>query len=345
MNVALVGVTGYSGMVLYQLLQQHPEVAMVRLFGHPDSQPQPLMAAVPNFIGDQTLIEPLDAAVVMASCDLIFFATSAGVTTELATPFIEADFPVIDLSGDYRLEDPETFTKWYHKPAPATATATATLQQSHYGLAEFADAAGHNYIANPGCYATATLLGLAPLVQQHLIDPTSIIVDAKSGTSGAGKKLATSTHFSQTDENLQLYKVNQHQHIPEIMQQLKVWDASVPAIQFTTTLLPLVRGIMDTIYAKTDATAEQLHAAFAETYADSPFVRVLPVGQLPTLKEVVGTNYCDLGISYNPVTHTVLVVSVIDNLVKGAAGQAVQNLNQYFGFSATAGLQLTAVMP
>lgn len=341
MNVALVGVTGYSGMVLYQLLQQHPEVATVRLFGHPDSQPQPLMEAVPNFVADQTLIEPLDTATVMASCDVIFFATSAGVTTELAGPFIEADFPVIDLSGDYRLQDPQTFTKWYHKPAPATAA----LQNSHYGLVEFANAAGHNYIANPGCYATATLLGLAPLVQQQLIDPASIIVDAKSGTSGAGKKLAASTHFSQTDENLQLYKVNQHQHIPEIMQQLKIWNANVPAIQFTTTLLPIVRGIMDTIYAKSEATAEQLQAAFTATYADSPFVRVLPAGQLPTLKEVVGTNYCDLGISYNPVTHTVLVVSVIDNLVKGAAGQAVQNFNQYFGFSATAGLQLTAVMP
>lgn len=315
MNVALVGVTGYSGMVLYQLLQQHPEVTTVRLFGHPDSQPQPLMEAVPNFVADQTLIEPLDTATVMASCDVIFFATSAGVTTELAGPFIEADFPVIDLSGDYRLQDPQTFTKWYHKPAPATAA----LQNSHYGLVEFANAAGHNYIANPGCYATATLLGLAPLVQQQLIDPASIIVDAKSGTSGAGKKLAASTHFSQTDENLQLYKVNQHQHIPEIMQQLKIWNANVPAIQFTTTLLPIVRGIMDTIYAKSEATAEQLQAAFTATYADSPFVRVLPAGQLPTLKEVVGTNYCDLGISYNPVTHTVLVISVIDNLVKGAA--------------------------
>ncbi|ATO54531.1 MAG: N-acetyl-gamma-glutamyl-phosphate reductase [Loigolactobacillus coryniformis] len=341
MNVALVGVTGYSGMVLYQLLQQHPEVATVRLFGHPDSQPQPLMEAVPNFVADQTLIEPLDTATVMASCDVIFFATSAGVTTELAGPFIEADFPVIDLSGDYRLQDPQTFTKWYHKPAPATAA----LQNSHYGLVEFANAAGHNYIANPGCYATATLLGLAPLVQQQLIDPASIIVDAKSGTSGAGKKLAASTHFSQTDENLQLYKVNQHQHIPEIMQQLKIWNANVPAIQFTTTLLPIVRGIMDTIYAKSEATAEQLQAAFTATYADSPFVRVLPAGQLPTLKEVVGTNYCDLGISYNPVTHTVLVISVIDNLVKGAAGQAVQNFNQHFGFDATAGLQLATVLP
>lgn len=341
MNVALVGVTGYSGMVLHQLLQQHPEVATVRLFGHPDSQPQPLMEAVPNFVADQTLIEPLDTATVMASCDVIFFATSAGVTTELAGPFIEADFPVIDLSGDYRLQDPQTFTKWYHKPAPATAA----LQNSHYGLVEFANAAGHNYIANPGCYATATLLGLAPLVQQQLIDPASIIVDAKSGTSGAGKKLAASTHFSQTDENLQLYKVNQHQHIPEIMQQLKIWNANVPAIQFTTTLLPIVRGIMDTIYAKSEATAEQLQAAFTATYADSPFVRVLPAGQLPTLKEVVGTNYCDLGISYNPVTHTVLVISVIDNLVKGAAGQAVQNFNQHFGFDATAGLQLATVLP
>lgn len=341
MNVALVGVTGYSGMVLYQLLQQHPEVTTVRLFGHPDSQPQPLMEAVPNFVADQTLIEPLDTATVMASCDVIFFATSAGVTTELAGPFIEADFPVIDLSGDYRLQDPQTFTKWYHKPAPATAA----LQNSHYGLVEFANAAGHNYIANPGCYATATLLGLAPLVQQQLIDPASIIVDAKSGTSGAGKKLAASTHFSQTDENLQLYKVNQHQHIPEIMQQLKIWNANVPAIQFTTTLLPIVRGIMDTIYAKSEATAEQLQATFTATYADSPFVRVLPAGQLPTLKEVVGTNYCDLGISYNPVTHTVLVISVIDNLVKGAAGQAVQNFNQHFGFDATAGLQLATVLP
>ncbi|MDT3392311.1 MAG: N-acetyl-gamma-glutamyl-phosphate reductase [Bacillota bacterium] len=341
MNVALVGVTGYSGMVLYQLLQQHPEVTTVRLFGHPDSQPQPLMEAVPNFVADQTLIEPLDTATVMASCDVIFFATSAGVTTELAGPFIEADFPVIDLSGDYRLQDPQTFTKWYHKPAPATAA----LQNSHYGLVEFANAAGHNYIANPGCYATATLLGLAPLVQQQLIDPASIIVDAKSGTSGAGKKLAASTHFSQTDENLQLYKVNQHQHIPEIMQQLKIWNANVPAIQFTTTLLPIVRGIMDTIYAKSEATAEQLQAAFTATYADSPFVRVLPAGQLPTLKEVVGTNYCDLGISYNPVTHTVLVISVIDNLVKGAAGQAVQNFNQHFGYDATAGLQLATVLP
>lgn len=341
MNVALVGVTGYSGMVLYQLLQQHPEVTTVRLFGHPDSQPQPLMEAVPNFVADQTLIEPLDTATVMASCDVIFFATSAGVTTELAGPFIEADFPVIDLSGDYRLQDPQTFTKWYHKPAPATAA----LQNSHYGLVEFANAAGHNYIANPGCYATATLLGLAPLVQQQLIDPASIIVDAKSGTSGAGKKLAASTHFSQTDENLQLYKVNQHQHIPEIMQQLKIWNANLPAIQFTTTLLPIVRGIMDTIYAKSEATAEQLQAAFTATYADSPFVRVLPAGQLPTLKEVVGTNYCDLGISYNPVTHTVLVISVIDNLVKGAAGQAVQNFNQHFGFDATAGLQLATVLP
>lgn len=341
MNVALVGVTGYSGMVLYQLLQQHPEVTTVRLFGHPDSQPQPLMEAVPNFVADQTLIEPLDTATVMASCNVIFFATSAGVTTELAGPFIEADFPVIDLSGDYRLQDPQTFTKWYHKPAPATAA----LQNSHYGLVEFANAAGHNYIANPGCYATATLLGLAPLVQQQLIDPASIIVDAKSGTSGAGKKLAASTHFSQTDENLQLYKVNQHQHIPEIMQQLKIWNANVPAIQFTTTLLPIVRGIMDTIYAKSEATAEQLQAAFTATYADSPFVRVLPAGQLPTLKEVVGTNYCDLGISYNPVTHTVLVISVIDNLVKGAAGQAVQNFNQNFGFDATAGLQLATVLP
>ncbi|MFD0896296.1 N-acetyl-gamma-glutamyl-phosphate reductase [Loigolactobacillus binensis] len=343
MNAALVGVTGYSGVVLYQLLQQHPEVATIRLFGRSDSQPQPLVEAVPNFIGDHTMIEPLDAATVMANCDVIFFATSAGVTTKLAAPFIAANFPVIDLSGDYRLQDPQVFTKWYHKPAPAVSA----LQHSHYGLVEFANAAGHSYIANPGCYATATLLGLAPLAQQHLVVPDSIIVDAKSGTSGAGKKLATSTHFSQTNENLQLYKVNQHQHIPEIMQQLQIWDEQIPAIQFTTTLLPITRGIMATIYAKvaSGVTTAQLTQAFNNTYAEHTFVRVLPNAQLPTLKEVVGTNFCDLGLSYNPITHTVLVVSVIDNLLKGAAGQALQNFNQYFGFAATAGLQLATVMP
>ncbi|WP_125980610.1 N-acetyl-gamma-glutamyl-phosphate reductase [Loigolactobacillus iwatensis] len=342
MHVALVGVTGYSGMVLYQLLQQHPEVNQVDLYGHKNAKAQSLATAVPQFIGSQAMIEPFAAEKIMAVDQVIFFATSAGVTTELAKPFIAANFPVIDLSGDYRLRSRSSFKKWYHKEAPDQAA----LQQAHYGLAEFHQASGQTYIANPGCYATATLLGLAPLVQQGLIEPDSIIVDAKSGTSGAGKKLAANTHFTQTNENLQVYKVNQHQHIPEIMQQLQEWNSQVPAIQFTTTLLPITRGIMSSIFAtvKQGVTTQELQHAFQDTYQEQPFVRIF-TEQLPTLKQVIGTNFCDIGVVFNPVTQKVFVVSVIDNLLKGAGGQAIQNFNQLFSFPIASGLPQRPMLP
>jgi N-acetyl-gamma-glutamyl-phosphate reductase len=342
MKTALVGVTGYGGMVLYQLLQQHPAVTEINLYGHSQTTDQLLSEAVPMFgISATAMIHPYDVATIMAANDVVFFATSAGVTSQVAAPFIAAGFPVIDLSGDYRLKQPATYEKWYHKPA----APQAALDAAYYGLAEFGQVGSAKYVANPGCYATATLLGLAPLAQNDLIQPDSIVVDAKSGTSGAGKKLATSTHFSQTNENLQLYKVDQHQHIPEIMQQLQAWNPEIPAIEFTTTLIPVTRGIMSTIYAKVKpgTTAEQLVAAFETTYQHADFVRF--GATLPMLKQVQGTNFCDLGLQYNPVTHNVTVVSVIDNLIKGAGGQAIQNLNQMFGLDAAAGLPTHVIMP
>lgn len=189
-------------------------------------------------------------------------------------------------------------------------------------------------------------MALAPLVKDHLIDPSSIVVDAKSGTSGAGKKLSQSTHFSQTNENLQLYKVNQHQHIPEIVQQLQKWDEEVPYIQFTTTLLPLTRGIMASCYAKAKPgiTEEMVRKSFSKTYSDDTFVNATE-GVFPTIKQVVGTNFCDIGYQLNPVTHQIIVISVIDNLLKGAAGQAIQNFNQMFDFKPDAGLDLIPVLP
>ncbi len=338
MKVGLVGVTGYSGMVLYQLLQQHPHVDEVVLYGHSEVNIH-LSAILPYSAGkEDPLIQSFTPEAVMAATDCVFFATSAGVTSQVAHVFIEAGFPVIDLSGDMRLKDPATYETWYKKPA-ATADDLATAS---YGLAEFNHELG-NYVANPGCYATATLLGLAPLIQQNLVDPQSLIVDAKSGLSGAGKKLATSSHFVGANENVTLYKANAHQHIPEIVQQLHTWNPEVTSLQFMTTLIPVDRGIMSTIYAHVTPTlAEQgqaaveaaLTTAFTGTYADAPFVH-LAGAQLPSLKDVVGSNLDAIGWVYNPQTGIVTVVSVIDNLLKGAAGQAMQNFNLLFGFPET----------
>ncbi|WP_179395401.1 N-acetyl-gamma-glutamyl-phosphate reductase [Lacticaseibacillus absianus] len=343
MHVALIGVTGYAGTTLFQLLSTHPAVDTIHCYGHDLTAAVPLATAVPalRFLAPAAQLEPYAPETVMADNDAVFFATSAGVTSQLATPYLAAQFPVIDLSGDFRLHDPATYTAWYHRPA---ASADA-LAQAYYGLAEFGDAADHPYIANPGCYATATLLGLAPLIQHHLIDPQTLVVDAKSGTSGAGKTLSEMTHFSNTNEDVQLYKVNEHQHIPEIVQQLHAWDPTITSLQFTTTLIPVSRGILSTIYAKATPTqAAAVSAAFTTTYADQPWVQYLGPA-LPTLKTVVGSNYCAIGTRYNPTTHTLMVASVIDNLIKGAGGQAIQNFNQYFGLPATAGLPALVTMP
>jgi N-acetyl-gamma-glutamyl-phosphate reductase len=342
MQVALVGITGYAGMVLYQLLQNHPAVSGINLYDHKLTKTSELDQVVPIFNGNQTPVWPYDDDAIIKDNQVVFFATSAGVTAKVAPKYLAAGFPVIDLSGDMRLKNERQYLKWYNKPA----APAKFLRQSHYGLADLVSAKAQTYVANPGCYATATLLGLAPLVQNNLIEPDSIIVDAKSGTTGAGKTPTPSTHFTQVDENLQIYKANRHQHIPEMMQALKRWNEQIPAIQFMTTLVPIRRGIMSTIYAKVraDITEQMLTEAFTQTYHDKPFVSYTG-NQLPDIKQTVGTNQCAIGMVYNPVTNTVMVDSVIDNLLKGAAGQAVQNFNQLFDFKETQGLELQPFLP
>ncbi|MCC7666931.1 N-acetyl-gamma-glutamyl-phosphate reductase [Liquorilactobacillus satsumensis] len=336
MRVGILGATGYSGAVLFSLLKQHPQVTEIDLYGHEgQSTARRLLAdEIPAFSNAALPIVPFVPQDIMATTDCLFCATPAGITKNLMEPFIAQNFPVIDLSGDYRLKDPTQYEKWYHKKA----APSHLLKEAEYGLSEFLTHPGH-YIANPGCYATATLLGLAPLALKKLIEPTSIIVDAKSGISGAGKKLSATSHYTFINENACLYKINEHQHIPEIMQQLQQWNAAIPAIQFTTTLIPITRGIMVTIYAKAAAglTATQIQAAYAQVFAQSPFVRLRNHG-FPTIQDVKGSNYCDIGYNYNPKTNTITVVATIDNLLKGAAGQAVQNFNKLSGFTETAGL-------
>ncbi|GAO99914.1 N-acetyl-gamma-glutamyl-phosphate reductase [Fructobacillus ficulneus] len=341
MNVAITGVTGYAGMQLYSLLQEHIEVDVITVYQHDLTEPVSLAELNPrlNLAADDWAY-PYDSDAVMADNDIIFFATPAGITSQLAQPYLEHNFPVIDLSGDFRLKDPAEYQKWYHQD-PAKA---ADLASAYYGLTDIYENPGMTYIANPGCYATATLLGLAPAVMCDLIEPDSIVVDAKSGLSGAGKGLSTASHFSQANENLQVYKANEHKHIPEILAELKKWNPKVQQLQFMTTLVPIDRGIMATIYAKVKpgVSEETILAHYHSLYDENPFIQVYDQ-TLPDIKSVLATNNCKIGLVYNETTGYLMVVSVIDNMIKGAAGQAIQNMNQFFNFPVTTGLELSQI--
>ncbi|ARE28857.1 N-acetyl-gamma-glutamyl-phosphate reductase [Lactococcus cremoris] len=332
-KIAIVGITGYSGLELLRIFYGHPEVEVAKVCAtsHYGEKLSELFPQLEN-LTDLTVSEFNDEKI-MAECDAVFFATSSGVSQNLALAFIDADFPVIDLSGDFRLNKAETYEKWYKN----TNVKNEYLLKSEYHLADIGKASG-NYIANPGCYATATLLALYPSVKNEMIDLNSIIVDAKSGLSGAGKTLSESSHFVNVADNMSMYKVNAHQHIPEIAQQLKIWNPNFQALQFSTSLIPVSRGIFVSTYAKviSNFDIDQIRRAYVQAFLDKPFVRIRR--QMPQLSDVIGTNFCDIGLAYNPVTNVLSIVSVIDNLMKGAAGQAVQNFNQLFGYDESLGL-------
>ena len=333
MRISIVGITGYSGMELLRILLQHPQAEVVSLHASQDME-TPASELYPHLKGICDLkIEAFDSQEIMRRADLVFFATSSGVAKGLSKDFVEVGFPVIDLSGDHRLPG-NIYKKWYQKEPAEDYVQKAFI----YGLSEFTDIRGKRFIANPGCYATATELALIPLLQAQAIELGSIIVDAKSGLTGAGKNPAASSHFVHVHDNYVTYKLNQHQHIPEIVQQLQRFDERLQQFQFSTSLIPLNRGIVATVYSKLKEplTREELAAIYQECYQDKPFVRIQAA--LPSLHQVVGTNYTDIGFDYNPVTNILTVVAVLDNLIKGAAGQAVQNMNLMLVFPETDGL-------
>ncbi|KHE72674.1 N-acetyl-gamma-glutamyl-phosphate reductase [Halobacillus sp. BBL2006] len=345
MKAGIVGATGYGGIELFRLLTSHSKIDTITLFS--SSQAGEYFEDIYNQLKVDELhrLEDLNPEKMKEELDVIFLATPAGVSSNLSPKLIGGHAKVIDLSGDLRLKDSTTYEKWYKKEsAPVTL-----LEQTTYGLPEWNKEAIEqaSIIANPGCYPTATLLGLGPVVEAHLADPTSIIVDAKSGVSGAGKNPNPITHFAHTQENFQIYKVNQHQHIPEVEQQLNHWDPSAEAITFSTHLVPMTRGIMATIYLtlKEDFTTQDLLDRYSSYYESHPFVRIKEEGQFPCTKDVYGSNYCDIGLTVDPRTRRVTIVSVIDNLMKGAASQAVQNMNLLFGYEEEAGLRLLPTYP
>lgn len=341
MKVAIVGVTGYTGMELVRLLRNHPILEIGTLHSH-RNYGEDFANFYPQF---QNMfhqeIEAYDPQKIMEKNQLVFFATPAGVSKELVAPFVAADFPVMDLSGDLRLKDGASYQKWYGKP-PADEKL---LSQAEYYLPELQAIPQGKLISNPGCYATVAQLVLAPLLAEHLIEEESIILDGKSGLSGAGKHVTDASHFVNVNENMTMYKLNQHQHIPEIIQQLQLIDANFQTLHFTTSLIPVNRGIFLSSYSqlKVGVTEKQVTNAYQQYYQNQPFIRMQPTGTLPDLHQVVGSNFCDIGFGVNHSNQILTVVGVIDNLIKGASGQAIQSVNKWLGIEETTGLLTPAL--
>ncbi|PIK25921.1 N-acetyl-gamma-glutamyl-phosphate reductase [Bacillus pumilus] len=345
LKIGIIGATGYGGAELVRILRHHPHVKECILYsssgdGQSYSQSYPHLTN----IADQTL-KAIDPGAIVQETDAVFLATPAGVSSELSPKLMNRGVPIIDLSGDLRIQDGATYEAWYKR----RAADEASIQQAVYGLSELnrEKIEQAEVIANPGCFPTAALLGLAPLMKQNLIDESMIIIDAKTGVSGAGRSASLGTHFSELNDNFKIYKVNEHQHTPEIEQVLREWNPQTANITFSTHLVPMTRGIMATMYTqlKSDVTKEELMKRMKGFYEDSYFVRVRDHGVYPQTKEVYGSNFCDIGFHLDERTGRLTIVSVIDNLMKGAAGQAVQNFNIIKGLHEEAGLTMTPLYP
>lgn len=346
-KVAVVGASGYTGIELLRLLMQHPD-AEITVVTSEKAAGKPISTVFPSLVGILDLpCEPLDPAVIAPRVDIVFLALPHKTAMDAAAEFLGLGKKVIDLSADFRLKSPTVYRQWYGEEH----TQSALLSEAVYGLPELfrAEIPGARLVSNPGCYPTATAMGLAPLVKNKLIDPDTIVVDAKSGVSGAGRGLGLPYHYPEANEALMAYKVASHRHTPEIEQALGTLAGREVRITFTPHLVPMNRGILSTIYARlNDASgvdAGRLSALYHDFYKGEPFVKVLPEGQFPNVAHVRGSNYCQIGVGFDSRTGRVVVVSVIDNLVKGASGQAVQNMNLLAGLPETTGLLGAAMFP
>lgn len=336
MNISIIGATGYSGVELIRLLQQHPEAQITSLFA--SSQAGKDMIDVYPHLRNITHLS-LEEIDIDKTAEWVFIATPSGVSGKLVPSLLEAGRKVIDISGDFRLPK-QTYETWYGKET----ADEAYLQQAVYGLPEWfeEEIQGTTLLSNPGCYPTASALGLAPALPY--IDPKSIIIDAKSGVSGAGRAASLATLYGEVNENFSAYKVAKHQHTPEIEQTLQRISNQETVISFTPHLVPMTRGILCTMYA-TITKEVDFQELYESTYAGKPFVRIRPQGSHPKTKEVLGSNYCDIAVHVDPRTNRLIILSVIDNVVKGASGQAIQNMNIMAGLDETTGLKFSPVYP
>lgn len=340
-RVAVIGATGYAGFELARLLLRHPLVEKPVFYlrdGH--SNVRCLTELFPQLRGwGEAPCRPLSVKAVAGSgADVVFLSTPHEASLELVPELLAANprLRIIDLSGAFRFRDPDVFAHWYKLPAPNGAMRTDAV----YGLPElYADALPNaRLVANPGCYPTSVILGLRPLVDSGWINRSrGIVCDCKSGVSGAGKEPKRETHFVEVNENFRAYGLFTHRHTPEVSEHLGL--ASEDFV-FTTHLLPVERGILSTLYVwlGESRNAEEIEALYRKFYASRPMVRILPVGRLPELQHVTHTNFCDIGFALDPSGERLVIVACLDNLGKGAAGQAVQNLNGMQAYPETAGL-------
>jgi N-acetyl-gamma-glutamyl-phosphate reductase len=343
-KVAVAGASGYTGVELLRLLVGHPDVDICCVTSR-QHEGLPVNRVFPSLSGFCELVcEPLDVPAIAARVDLVFTALPHKSAMDVVPAFLQAGCRVIDLSADYRLRDQSVYEHWYQ-----AHTSPELFAEAVYGLPERYRAAlpGCRLVANPGCYPTSVILALTPLLEGGLIDLQSLIIDSKSGTSGAGRGLKEGSLFCEVNEGFKAYGVASHRHTPEIEQELSVLAGSAVRVSFTPHLLPVNRGILSTCYAalKTPLTTGELHDIYQQRYASERFVRLLPVGELPNIAAVRGTNFCDIGVVADPRTGRAIIVSVIDNLVKGAAGQAVQNMNLMYGFHESQGLGIVPLFP
>jgi N-acetyl-gamma-glutamyl-phosphate reductase len=345
LKVAVVGASGYTGCELIRILHNHPEVAVTTVTSE-QSAGKMLSDVFPALRGRYDLpLEALEAERIAAKADIIFTALPHTAAMKVVPVFLQAGKKVIDLSADYRLHDAADYGVWYEPHLNPEL-----LPDAVYGLPELhrEEIAGARLIANPGCYPTSVILALKPLLQERVIDSASIIADSKSGVSGAGRGAKVDSLYCEVNEGFKAYAIGGvHRHIPEIEQELSLLAGSKTVISFTPHLVPMDRGILSTVYSVPHAalTAKQLHALFEEHYEGEAFIRVLPLGDFPSTAFVRGSNFCDIGITVDKRTGRIIVIAAIDNLVKGASGQAVQNMNIVCGFPETLGLELLPLYP
>ncbi len=341
-RAGIIGGTGYTGVELLRLLVGHPEVELVAISSRSEKG-KAVSDIFPSLRGrlDLSFCDPDEAA--LDHCDVVFAATPNGVAMTHAQSLLDSDTRLIDLSADFRIKDPEIWREWYGMDH----ACPDLIGQAVYGLPEInrEQIVGAKLVANPGCYPTAVTLGFTPLLENNLVETSSLIADAKSGVSGAGRGAAVGTLMAETADSFKAYGVNGHRHLPEIRQTLSETAGATVGLTFVPHLVPMIRGIEATLYARLTDTAIDLTALYQERFESEPFVDVMSSGSLPETRSVRGSNQVRISCFRPQGGDIAVIIAVEDNLVKGAAGQAVQNMNLMFGLDETAGLMNLALWP
>jgi N-acetyl-gamma-glutamyl-phosphate reductase len=343
-KVGIIGATGYTGVELLRLLLLHPEVEVTALTSQKYAG-IPIDQVFPSLMKHlQLKCEELTIEQISKKTDFIFTAVPHKTAMETVPPFYKEGKRVVDLSADFRFKDPAIYEHWYQKH-----TCAELLPQSVYGLPELHrdEIRNAKIVGNPGCYPTGALIGLIPLVKKGMVSLENIVIDSKSGVSGAGRDVVLESLFCEVNEGVKAYKIFEHRHLPEIEQELSEMAQKKISVTFVPHLIPMDRGILTTIYVNFNkkGKTEDVLNAFQEYYRDEPFIRIYPKGKVPNTKDVRGSNFCDIGIVVNESDTRGVIVTAIDNLVKGASGEAVQNMNIMLGFPETMGLEALPLSP